>query len=77
MKYVNELPTCHKKKVEHTHLDDLLHPFPIPEQKWKNISMDFIIGFPKVLGKDCIFLVVDRLTNFSYLFVFTTTFTPT
>ena len=36
--------------------------------------MDFIIGFPKVLGKDCIFAVVDRLTKFSHFFVVTTTF---
>ena len=37
--------------------------------------MDFITGFPKVLGKDCIFVVVDRLTKFSHLFSITTTFT--
>ena len=36
--------------------------------------MDFITGFPKVFSKDCIFMVVDRLTKFSHLFVFTTTF---
>ena len=39
--------------------------------------MDFITGFPKVFGKDCIFVVVDRLTKFSHLFVVTTTFTAT
>ena len=37
--------------------------------------MDFITGFPKVLGKDCIFVVVDRLTKFVHFFVITTTFT--
>ena len=37
--------------------------------------MDFITGFPKVLGKDCIFVVVDRLTKFSHFLVVTTTFT--
>ena len=37
--------------------------------------MDFITGLPKVLGKDCIFVVVDRLTKFSHLFDVTTTFT--
>ena len=36
--------------------------------------MDFIIGLPKVLGKDCIFVVVDRLTKFSHFFDVTTTF---
>ena len=39
--------------------------------------MDFITGLPKVLGKDCIFVVVDKITKFAHLFVFTTTFTAT
>ena len=37
--------------------------------------MDFIIGFPKVFGKDSIFVVVDRLTRFDHFFVVTTIFT--
>ena len=37
--------------------------------------MDFITNFPKVFGKDCIFVVVDRLTKFAHLFVVTTSFT--
>jgi hypothetical protein len=31
----------------------------------ESISMDFIIGLPKVQGKDCIYVVVDRLTKFA------------
>ena len=64
-------------KVEHNYLAGLLHPFPIPEQKWESISMDFITGLPKVLGKDYIFVVVDRITKFSHLLFVTTTFIPT
>jgi hypothetical protein len=30
--------------------------------------MDFITGLPKTQGKDCIFIVVDRLMNFSHFF---------
>jgi hypothetical protein len=30
--------------------------------------MDFIIGLPRAQGKDCIFIVVDRLTKFSHFF---------
>ena len=39
--------------------------------------MDFITGLPKVFSKDCIFVVVDRLTKFDHFFFFTTTFTAT
>ena len=61
-------------KVEHTHPSSLLHPLPIPEQKWESISMDFVTSLPKVFGKDCIFVVVDRLTKFAHFFAVTTTF---
>ena len=30
--------------------------------------MDFIMGLPKVNGKDCIFVVVDRLTKYAHFF---------
>ena len=66
--YFNEFPTCHKNNVEHTHPAGLLHPLLIPEQKWESIFMDFIIGLSKVFGKDCIFVVVDRLTKSAHFF---------
>ena len=37
--------------------------------------MDLITGLPKVLGKDCIFVVVDRITKFVHFFAITTYFT--
>jgi hypothetical protein len=30
--------------------------------------MDFITGLPKVHGRDCIYVVVDRLTKFTHFF---------
>ena len=36
--------------------------------------MDFISRLPKVLGKDCIFVVVDRLAKFYHFVSITTTF---
>ena len=68
LNYVNECPTCHKNKVEHTHPAGLLHPLSIPSRKWESISMEFITILPKLFGKDRIFVVVDRLTKFSPFF---------
>jgi hypothetical protein len=68
LKFVWECHIYQQNKVEHTHLEGLLQPLPIPEQKWESISMDFIIGLPLVWGKDCIYVVVDKLTKFSHFF---------
>ena len=46
-KYVNECKVCKQHKSELTYPAGLLQPFPIPEQKWDSISMDFIIDLPK------------------------------
>ena len=72
--YVNEFNVCQKNKSELTYPARLLQPLPILEQKWDNISMDFITGLPKYLGKDCIYVVVDILNKFSHLFDVTSYF---
>jgi hypothetical protein len=66
MRHVNECVTCQQNKSEHALPAGLLQPLPIPEKKWESISMDFITILPKVQGKDCIYVVVDRLTKFAH-----------
>jgi hypothetical protein len=68
MKHVKECTTCQENKDKQTHPAGLLQPLPIPEHKWESISMDFITGLPRAQGKDCIFMVVDRLTKFARFF---------
>jgi hypothetical protein len=74
MKHVKECTTCQENKDEHTHPAGLLQPLPIPEHKWESISMDFITGLPRAQGKDCIFMVVDRLAKFAHFFPIATDF---
>ena len=66
--HVRECMTCEKNKYEKTHQMGLLQTLPIVEKKWESVYMDFIRGLPKVLNKDCIYVVVDRLKNFSQFF---------
>jgi hypothetical protein len=64
--------TCQHNKSGHTLPAGLLQPLPILEQKWESISMDFITGLPKVQGKNCIYVVVDRLTKFAHFYAIST-----
>lgn len=66
LKHVRECFIFQKNKTEHVFPSDFLQPLPIPNQKWESISMDFITGLPKVQGKDCIYVVIDRLTKYAH-----------
>nr|CAE04480.3 OSJNBa0029L02.21 [Oryza sativa Japonica Group] len=55
---------CQRVKAEHQRPAGLLQPLQVPEWKWDEIGMDFIIGLPKTQGGyDSIWVVVDRLTK--------------
>ncbi|WVZ93840.1 LOW QUALITY PROTEIN: hypothetical protein U9M48_039794 [Paspalum notatum var. saurae] len=45
--YVAVCDTCQRVKAEHQRPAGLLQPLKIPEWKWEEISMDFIMGLPK------------------------------
>ena len=58
-KYVAECNTCQRNKSKNVMTLGLLHLLHIPNQKWEEISMEFIEGLPLFEGKDKIFVVVD------------------
>jgi hypothetical protein len=45
--YVALCDTCQRVKVEHQRSTGLLQPLKIPEWKWEEIIMDFIVGLPR------------------------------
>jgi len=64
--YIARCQKCQQSKAEHQHPTGLLEQLPIPEWKWKEISMDFIIGLPMIVKQhDLIMVVVEKLKDLS------------
>nr|GFA76760.1 putative reverse transcriptase domain-containing protein [Tanacetum cinerariifolium] len=56
--------TCLRVKAEHQKPSGLLVQPEIPQWKWDNITMDFIMNLPRTSsGYDTIWVIVDRLTK--------------
>jgi hypothetical protein len=45
--YVALCGLCHKVKAEYQRPASLLQPLKVPEWKWEEIGMDFIVGLPR------------------------------
>jgi hypothetical protein len=50
-RYVSECNTCQKVKADYMKPGGLLQSLSIPEWKWDDISMDFIVGLPTMARK--------------------------
>jgi hypothetical protein len=65
--YISLCDTCQRVKAEHQRPVGLLQPLKIPEWKWEEIGMDFIIGLPHTqAGYDSIWAIVDQLTKVAH-----------
>ena len=62
-RFVARCQTCQQIRIEHQRPGGMLQPLPIPEWKWEDISMDFVVGLPQSRGHDAIWVIVDRLTK--------------
>nr|GEX07575.1 putative reverse transcriptase domain, ribonuclease H-like domain, aspartic peptidase domain protein [Tanacetum cinerariifolium] len=64
--YVSKCLTCDKVKAKHQRSPGLLVQPYIPQWKWDNITMDFVIMLPKSSqGYDTIWVIVDRRTEYA------------
>ncbi|TKC13481.1 transposase family protein, partial [Robertmurraya kyonggiensis] len=74
--YVALCDVCQKVKAEHQRPAGLLQPLRVPEWKWEEIGMDFIVGLPRTRdGHDSIWVIVDRLTKSAHFIPVNTTYT--
>ena len=62
-RYVRNCDVCGRTKPWREGTQGFLKPLPIPDQIWKEISMDFIEGLPTSEGMTCLMVVTDRLSK--------------
>jgi hypothetical protein len=66
-RYVAGCDTCKRVKAIHMKTVGPLQSLPIPTWKWEDISMDFIVGLPRIAkGFDSIWVIIDRLTKIAH-----------
>jgi hypothetical protein len=63
---VDQCDTCKRAKSVSTRPAGLLQPLQTPERIWQDIAMDFITGLPTSAGRNCILVVVDRLSKYGH-----------
>jgi IS30 family transposase len=73
--YVSLCDTYQRVKAEHQRPTGLLQHLKIPEWKWEEIGMDFIVGLPRTQARyDSVWLIVDRLTKVAHFIPIKTTY---
>jgi hypothetical protein len=74
-KYVSECDTCQRIKADHLRPAGNLQPLSVPEWKWENICMDFIVGLPCTSrGYNSIWVIMDHLTKSAHFILIATTY---
>jgi hypothetical protein len=62
--YVSKCLTCQQVKIEHHKPGGMMQQMEIPQWKWEEITMDFVVGLTKTRKQhDAIWVIVDRLTK--------------
>jgi hypothetical protein len=74
-RYVSDCDMCQRVKTDHLRPAGNLQPLSIPEWKWENTCMYFIVGFPRTSHEyNSIWVIVDRLTKSAHFIPVSTTY---
>jgi uncharacterized protein involved in tolerance to divalent cations len=74
--YVALCDTCQRVKVEHQQPARLLQPLQVPEWKWEEITMYFIVGLPRPQSRyDSLCVIMERVTKVAHFKLVKMTYT--
>jgi hypothetical protein len=74
-RYFSKCNTYRKVKADYMKPGGLLQSLSIPEWKWDNISMDFIVGLPMMACMfDLIWVIMDRLSKSTHFILANTNY---
>src|SRR6266550_8968718 len=76
-RYVSSCYTCRRAKALYKTYNGLLKLLPVPDQRWKDVLINFIIDLPISKGYMNIIVVIDRLSKIRYLIACPNILTPT
>ena len=62
--YIRECPVCQQIKPVNEKQAGLLHPLPIPDAKWEQVTTDLVTDLPESDDYTAVAVFVDRLTKF-------------
>ena len=62
-KYVCYCDTCKRSKGSRFKKQGVLRPLSVPDQRWQDISIDFVTDIPAVKGANAICNIIDRLSK--------------
>jgi hypothetical protein len=58
-RYVRNCHPCSRNKYSRSAYQGLLSPLPVPDRRWRHVSIDFIVKLPLSNGYDSIMVVAD------------------
>ena len=61
--FIRNCHICRMTKASHERQHGLLKQLPIPQERWVDLAMDFVVRLPESDGYNTILTVVDRLSN--------------
>ena len=62
-RYVETCEKCQRNKFRQIKAPGKLRSLPIPEARWNDVTMDFIVDLPKSNGYNAIWVIIDRLSK--------------